>query len=417
MNTASDTTVAAEPSPAFAHDTVASDSKPRRRPRDLSEAKVLDWADGYCAIHDEWPRWDSGPIPGTRHETWFSVSAAIALGQRGFPPGGSLAGFLAQHARVRFNAEDQNLTAGQIIVWAKAWQRRTGRWPRTRSGEIPGQGNLTWHEVDKLLRSGIAGRPAGTTLALLRIDECKPAGQTPLTEQQIFGWIDAHYNRTGHWPDPTSGRVHGAPGETWLGISLALVRGSRGLDGPSSLNELKKKQRAIRRAAGTPSLSIPQILAWADAHYMRTGKLPTHCSGSIREAPGESWKKVECALVNGTRGVPAVSSLARLFIAERGPNYRPDLTIAQILAWASAFHARTGRWPRQTDGPILEAPGESWSGLHYALQTGNRGLPRYRSLARLVKPSLAKAESANLNLAIGKVHPAEAGRASYLRQV
>ena len=193
MNTASDILIATGPSPALQHETVVRAPKALRQPCDLSETKVLDWADEFCAIHGDWPRWDSGPIRGSRYETWFSVSAALALGQRGLPPGGSLADFLARHARVRMSVLDQNLTVGQIVVWAKAWRRQNGRWPNTCSGEVPGQGSLTWRDVDAGLRSGPPGQPAGMSLSLLRIDWSEPAGQPPLTEQQISGWIDAHY--------------------------------------------------------------------------------------------------------------------------------------------------------------------------------------------------------------------------------
>ena len=36
------------------------------------------------------------------------------------------------------------------------------------------------------------------------------------------------------------------------------------------------------------------------------------------------------------------------------------LTAGQILAWADGHHRRAGRWPRATDGPIADAPGETW---------------------------------------------------------
>ena len=67
----------------------------RREAPDLSEIRVLDWADAFYATHGDWPRWDSGPIPGSSGETWFSVSAAFVLGQRGIGPGQSLASFFA----------------------------------------------------------------------------------------------------------------------------------------------------------------------------------------------------------------------------------------------------------------------------------------------------------------------------------
>jgi hypothetical protein len=63
---------------------------------------------------------------------------------------------------------------------------------------------------------------------------------------------------------------------------------------------------------------------------------------------------------------------------------RPKLTIAQILAWADAHHARTGRWPTMASGPIPETLGENWGAIYYALDDGNRGLPRRDSLPGLL---------------------------------
>jgi hypothetical protein len=42
---------------------------------------------------------------------------------------------------------------------------------------------------------------------------------------------------------------------------------------------------------------------------------------------------------------------------------KPTLTVEQILAWAEAYHARTGRWPTAASGPVTEAPGEHWGSL------------------------------------------------------
>src|SRR5438094_729721 len=63
----------------------------------------------------------------------------------------------------------------------------------------------------------------------------------------------------------------------------------------------------------------------------------------------------------------------------------PDLEIEQILAWADAHHARTGRWPTAEAGPIADAPGETWNALDKALKKGGRGLPGGSSLACLLE--------------------------------
>jgi hypothetical protein len=63
---------------------------------------------------------------------------------------------------------------------------------------------------------------------------------------------------------------------------------------------------------------------------------------------------------------------------------RPPLTVEQILAWADAYHARTGRWPHARSGPVEGAPGEALSNINNTLARGHRGLPRGGSLARLL---------------------------------
>jgi hypothetical protein len=59
---------------------------------------------------------------------------------------------------------------------------------------------------------------------------------------------------------------------------------------------------------------------------------------------------------------------------------RPPLTVQQVLAWADAHHARTGRWPNVNSGPVAGAPGEDWGRIDIALCAGYRGLPGGRTL-------------------------------------
>ena len=114
---------------------------------------------------------------------------------------------------------------------------------------------------------------------------------------------------------------------------------------------------------------------------------PRRDAGAIPKAPGESWQAVNVALHLGARGLPGGSSLAQLLAAKRGvpnPAKRPPLTIGQILTWADRHREQTGRWPRVTDGPVLDVEGETWVALGGALVIGGRGLPGGSSLARFV---------------------------------
>jgi ribosome-binding protein aMBF1 (putative translation factor) len=62
----------------------------------------------------------------------------------------------------------------------------------------------------------------------------------------------------------------------------------------------------------------------------------------------------------------------------------PQLTIQQILAWADLHHERTGRWPTNTCGAVLDQPGERWNYINLYLRVGLRGLPGKTTLARLL---------------------------------
>lgn len=211
---------------------------------------------------------------------------------------------------------------------------------------------------------------------------------TPLNQDQILAWADSHYERTGEWPKQKSGPVREAPGEKWQNIDTTLRIGRRGFSGGTSLAQLLAENRDVRNQADVPRLSVDQILAWADTHKERTGKWPKRTSGPINDVSGETWGRVNIALVTGHRGLPGGSSLSDLLGRERGVrNHKalPPLTEEQILKWADAHKRRTGDWPKQKSGPILDAPGETWTGIDQALLNGRRGLSGRSSLARLVK--------------------------------
>ena len=92
-----------------------------------------------------------------------------------------------------------------------------------------------------------------------------------------------------------------------------------------------------------PPLTEKQILAWADAHFARTGHWPRANAGPVPEAPGETWGGIDQSLYRGYRGLPGESSLDRLLRRRRGKGrLRRPLTEAQVLAWADAYRARTG---------------------------------------------------------------------------
>jgi hypothetical protein len=217
----------------------------------------------------------------------------------------------------------------------------------------------------------------------------KPRRPRPsLDVAQVLAWADEHHARTGRWPLLTGGPVAGTLSETWAKIDRALRSGYRGLAGGSSLARLLEENRGVRNRLNLPLLTEGQILAWADEHHARTGDWPDQFSGPVAAAPWETWSGVNHAIRLGYRALPGGSSLADLLQRERGVRNiqdLPPLSYGQILAWADADHARTGRWPTRTDGAVPEAPCETWQGIDLALVRGGRHLPGGSSLARLLQ--------------------------------
>jgi hypothetical protein len=210
----------------------------------------------------------------------------------------------------------------------------------------------------------------------------------PLTIDRILAWADAHHKRTGRWPTENSGPVHGARSENWQAIANSLFAGNRGLPGGLSLSRLLWKHRGKLPKSRRSTLTIEQILAWADEHYKRTGKWPTNRSDRIHGTRDETWHGVAACLYTGCRGLRCGLSLSRLLWKYRGKSpksRRSALTIDQILAWADAHHERSGRWPTLQSGPIYGTRDESWRAIASALRIGSRGLPGGWSLGRLLK--------------------------------
>jgi hypothetical protein len=86
----------------------------------------------------------------------------------------------------------------------------------------------------------------------------------------------------------------------------------RSLPGGSTLAQLLAEQRGVRNKSSLPNLTTGQILEWADAYRMTTGKWPQQKSGAVLDASGERWANIDTALSRGRRGLPGGSSLAKL---------------------------------------------------------------------------------------------------------
>lgn len=139
-----------------------------------------------------------------------------------------------------------------------------------------------------------------------------------------------------------------------------------------------------------PPLSIEKILQWADDWFAERGCWPNVNSGSIPGTIDDHWMRIDNALRSGNRGLPKNTklTLARLLKQRRSvrnSQFPPLLTEGGIVAWARKHHRRTGNWPKEDSGPILDATNETWAAIDLALRKGKRrGVPGGDSLSKLL---------------------------------
>ena len=222
--------------------------KPNRKslPR-LAFPQILKWADDHFRVHRKWPSNRDGRI-GATHETWQNVAAAMRIGGRGLPRAITLADLLAQERGVSNIHNLPPLNIQMILEWADDYHIKHGAWPKVKSGVIAGRSE-TWASIDNYLRQGRRSLPRGSSLAKLlarKRGAVNRKGKTRLTTTQILKWADAHKDRTGRFPTAQSGKVVGTD-ETWMGVSMALHKGLRGLSGGTSLAKFLMKSKRKQR--------------------------------------------------------------------------------------------------------------------------------------------------------------------------
>jgi hypothetical protein len=124
----------------------------------------------------------------------------------------------------------------------------------------------------------------------------------PVTVAQILAWACEHRRQTGRWPHQHSGPIPSDPRLQWHTVDAHLRRRTRGLPGGDSLSRLLARRLKARNLSGRPQLTEDGIVAWADAHRRRMGRWPTLRCGPVVGAPGETWKGIHQALLDGYPG-------------------------------------------------------------------------------------------------------------------
>ena len=207
----------------------------------LTHAQIVRWAIKHHENTGHWPTLLSGPIAGTKGETWHGVQAALSNGSRGFSGGSSLARVLESKLGVRNLGNLPPFSEARILAWADLHHRQTGDWPSKDSGLVRGSRGERWSAIDTALHDGLRGLPDGSSLAKLL---AKHRGVNRhrrghhLSIEAILNWAKSQYRQTGKWPHCKSGPVHGRPGETWGALQMALLKGYHGLPKGMTLSKL-----------------------------------------------------------------------------------------------------------------------------------------------------------------------------------
>ena len=327
-----------------------------------------------------------GPIQEAPGETWLLVAAALALGLRGFPPGGSIPRFLDEH-RGRYNPQDPKFTS------SRSWPGPTTGTHARATGRMQLRRNSGFRR--RQLAHGRRGDPVRPGHAPGRFFPLPFPGQ-----QARSGSCGASVHRG---TDPRLGRCsssadrkmahhvvgsdHRAPEETW-------TRSDRALQGIAWSPRRFVACRTARRAAAGEKYALRS--AAHDSASPRLGRcIPrTNRAMAYLHFRAVSWRRPASLGFSDLGGHGGTPRLPGRYHVRPATDQTPRVTEAkatlhrsgspQILAWADAFHIRNGKWPTHRPGPVAEASGETWSGDPSALFRGLRGLPAGTTFAQLL---------------------------------
>jgi len=143
----------------------------------LSVTRILGWAEAHFKNTGDWPTVESGEVLGAPEESWRAISQALDHGYRGLPGGSSLARLLTERRGVPNRAAQPRLTEKQILSWADAHHRATGRWPNNSTGRVRNAPNENWGRIGRALVRGDRGLMGGGSL---RVSRLRPAARDPV---------------------------------------------------------------------------------------------------------------------------------------------------------------------------------------------------------------------------------------------
>jgi hypothetical protein len=122
----------------------------------------------------------------------------LRAGRRKLPRGSSLGELIARRRKVRNNTNIPRLNFKQVLVWADAHYKRTGRWPTRTAGRIREAPAETWYAVDAAFVQGYRGLSGFDSLACFLASKrgVRNVQALPdLAAPQVIAWATAFRKR------------------------------------------------------------------------------------------------------------------------------------------------------------------------------------------------------------------------------
>ncbi len=404
-------------------------SNPKRRKNGpykelLSESSIIEAAREYYARRGKLPTADSREQLSTYPETtWNTVYAAGRRGHRGLTKGRTLSKILAplreeigNNLKGRENGPyKQLLSESSIIEAAREYYSRRGKLPTASSREkLSTYPATNWGSVNSAGRVGSRGLTSGRTLSTILAPLREEIGNKPkrrtsapykqlLSESSIIEAAREYYARNGKMPTQFSReRLSTYPDTNWGSVNSAGRVGSRGLTSGRTLStilaplreEIGNKPKRRTSAPYKQLLSESSIIEAAREYYARNGKMPTQSSREeLSTYPATSWSTVHAAGSVGCRGLTKGRTLSKILAPLRyeleppgSPKLSP-LSEISIIEAAREYHSRRGKLPTASSRERLSTyPATNWAAVNSAGWVGSRGLPKGRTLSKILAP-------------------------------
>lgn len=272
---------------------------------DLSEAIILEWCDKYFVKYDEWPQVKHKRKVAGQDASWASIDAALRSGGRGLAKGKSLAKLLFEKREVETQGNQSRIEILKVTEWIRVFESSNKRYPSIEEDgdeRIDGT-KLTWRQLINAVKSGSRGLPKQSWASFLESHFDKPnrKRRSRLTVEKILEWGEQYFEKHGKPPTRESGKIPETL-DTWKDINNALNGGLRGLEKGDTLFKLFK------------SLTEEKVWGWIQWFYNKHGSYPTVYSQDCPPQMFDSWRTIDAALRNKSRGLLRDNCSLSLFI-------------------------------------------------------------------------------------------------------